>query len=301
MTISTPELVLNYIDQGFAPIPVKFKSKEPINKGWTDLAISKNNIADYFRGEPTNIGILTGERSGGLVDVDIDNIDALKFAEWFLPDTDCVFGRESKPKSHRVYRVPDTGRRETYAANGMIAEIRGNRCCTVFPGSVHPSGERVAFENSADYTPGQATWSELKQAVKKIAIATVLHQCWSPGCRHELALSATAFLARQGWSVEEVIKLIEAVATEALDEEVEDRLRCVETTFAAYGAGRAISGNESLFRLVGADIVPKLRRWSSAKKECPTLSAQDQQYPVADLTNDAAAADAFAAAYEVSV
>ena len=68
------------------------------------------NIGDYFNGNPANIGILMGKPSGGLVDIDIDNTDALRFADRFLPKTNCVFGRQSKPRSHRIYKVCDAGR-----------------------------------------------------------------------------------------------------------------------------------------------------------------------------------------------
>ena len=48
----------------------------------------------------------------------------------------------TKPKAH-----------EKFKAEGMIIEIRGNRHCTVFPGSVHESGETIEFENPDNYDP----------------------------------------------------------------------------------------------------------------------------------------------------
>ena len=47
--IYLPEIVSDYIDHGFAPIPIGYKSKQPINKGWTELRISKNDIGDVFQ------------------------------------------------------------------------------------------------------------------------------------------------------------------------------------------------------------------------------------------------------------
>jgi hypothetical protein len=55
----------------------------------------------------------------------------------------------------------------------MIIEMRGNRCCTVFPASRHESGEFVEFDSQDDYVPANSTWEELKRASIKIAIATV--------------------------------------------------------------------------------------------------------------------------------
>src|SRR5580692_4872870 len=85
-------IICSYIDHGFAPIPVRYKAKHPAIEGWTKLKIEKSDIETYFE-EPCNIGILTGKPSNGLVDVDIDDSDALRFAPYFLPDTFFIFGR----------------------------------------------------------------------------------------------------------------------------------------------------------------------------------------------------------------
>jgi hypothetical protein len=305
MIIYTQELVRDYVTNGFSPIPVEFKTKRPINKQWTKLRVTMDTLENYFDETPTNIGILTGQPSGGLVDVDIDDIDALKFAPRFLPETNCVFGHESKPSSHWLYRVPDCRMQEQFTANGMILEIRGNNRCTVFPGSVHPSGERVEFESRNGYASSASTWKKLKRAGSKIAIATLLYKSWSPGSRHELTLSTAAMLARLGWSVTEVHDLVTAIATEANDEELSDRLASVESTFAEYAQGRPISGNERLSQLVGPEGSENIRRWAcspEALKTIRSLSPSPIANPIstalADLSSDAGAADAFATAFK---
>ena len=47
-SIYTQERVSEYVSLGFAPIPVQFKSKEPINKRWTELRISQNETEKPF-------------------------------------------------------------------------------------------------------------------------------------------------------------------------------------------------------------------------------------------------------------
>ena len=61
--------ISDYIDNGFAPIPIHYKSKQPVNKGWPELRISHNDIGAYFNEQPINIGILTGQPSQGLADI----------------------------------------------------------------------------------------------------------------------------------------------------------------------------------------------------------------------------------------
>ena len=95
--------------------------------------------------------------------------------------TRCVFGRASKPKSHWVYRAPEPETNEEFGTEEMIVEVRGNRLCTVLPGSVHVSGEAIAFDDRHDNCPG----------------------------------------SRRG-TIQNARVLIEAIATEAKDEELDD-------------------------------------------------------------------------------
>ena len=300
-------IILDYINHGFSPIPVLFKTKNPIIKEWQKLRITANNVETYFDGPATNIGILTGKPSGGLVDVDIDSLDALKFAPWFLPKTNCIFGHKSKPRSHWAYRVPAAKAVQQFIANGMILEIRGNNRCTVFPGSIHPSGEPVEFENPDDYDPSSSTWKELKRAGSAIAIATELSKNWSPGMRHELTLYTAAMLARLGWHEAEVRNLITAIAHEANDDELEDRLIAVGTTFAEFIQGRPISGDERLSQILGPETAHNIHKWACSPEALkphalPVSPATSIQNAIptllADLSTNSGASDAFAAKFK---
>ena len=93
--------------------------------------------------------------------------------------TKCVFGRASKPKSHWVYRAPEPETNEEFGTEELIVEVRGNRLCTVFPGSVYVSGEAIAFDDRHDNC--QVVDVELFKA------------CLS-GPRHELVLCTGAKL-----------------------------------------------------------------------------------------------------------
>jgi putative DNA primase/helicase len=299
------DVIRNYINLGFAPTPMKFRSKQPINKEWNKLAISVNDIEAYFDGTPQNIGILTGLPSGGLVDVDIDDAEALIFAPYFLPRTNCIFGHLSKLKSHWLYRVPDARAHVEFKASGaMLFEIRGNNRCTVFPGSIHENGEPIEFENPDDYEPSRSTWKVLKRAGSKIAIATELFKIWSPGIRHELALCTAAKLARLGWTEPEVRELITAIATEANDEELTDRLLAVETTFASYAQGKPISGKEKFTELLGPETAENCHKWACSPdslKIPPSPGAENVSRVstvAADLSTESGTADAFAAEFK---
>src|SRR5262249_38127620 len=163
--------------------------------------------------------------------------------------------------SHWVYRVPEPRTQEKFGTERMIVEVRGNRLCTVFPGSVHETGEAIEFHSRYDYDPSQSTWGALRKAASMIAIATVLFKAWMSGQRHELALCTAAKLARLGWGIDDVRVLIEAIAREAKDEELNDRLLAVDTTFERYNQNKPISGEEHFVELLGETTARNIHDW----------------------------------------
>ncbi len=79
------ELLNSYIGRGWKLVKIPTKSKGPAGtnaKGWqTNYNVTPRAIGTG------NVGILLGKPSGGLVDIDLDWIEAGDFAEYFLPDT----------------------------------------------------------------------------------------------------------------------------------------------------------------------------------------------------------------------
>ncbi len=63
-------MVAEYIARGWAPTPVKSGGAEPLLPDWQTTRMGVDDIDRHFpRGGWTNIGVLLGEPSGGLVDV----------------------------------------------------------------------------------------------------------------------------------------------------------------------------------------------------------------------------------------
>ena len=82
--MTTPDAAREYLSRGWQPIPVPHRSKKPALKGWPDLRLTAADLARHFNGQPSNLGILLGEPSGGLVDADLDCAEALHLAPAFL-------------------------------------------------------------------------------------------------------------------------------------------------------------------------------------------------------------------------
>jgi putative DNA primase/helicase len=207
---------------------IPLKGKRSLGSDWQKLRQSHPDALDPNAN--CNIGVLLGDASRGLVDIDIDRMEALPLADFFLPKTEMVFGRKSKPRSHRIYKCPEPARCKKWIDDaGVIVELRGNGGQTAFPPSVHPSGELVEFDKAG--VPTTISWDELENAVVELAVATEICESYADGCRHDIALALAGVLRRAEWSQERSESFIEKLARAHRDNEIDDRLRCVKDTY----------------------------------------------------------------------
>jgi predicted P-loop ATPase len=218
----------NYIARQWTVVPIDHKQKAPKIKEWEKLKITVDNAGLYFNGAEQNIGVQLGARSNGLSDVDLDCPEAVRLAPHFLPPTDAVFGRASKPSSHYLYLIGDAPAKATEQLKDenkkTIIELRmgggGAAAQTVFPGSTHPSGETIQWVKNG--TPAKSNYGTLKKAITKIAIGVLLIRQWPKGSGHEAALTVGGLLARSGWSAEEIGDFISILTREAGELPTED-------------------------------------------------------------------------------
>jgi putative DNA primase/helicase len=105
----------------------------------------------------------------------------------------------------------------------------------------------------------QAPAETPKLSQKAIREATELLQPhWQEGRRHWLALYLAGACAQSGYTQEQAANLVRTVAERAGDNELPDRLRAVETTYANLRQGKPIIGWGGLRQLLG-DAVDRLR------------------------------------------
>jgi hypothetical protein len=151
------EAALSYIARGFRVVPIPVRSKGPVLKDWPALIIGAPDAPAWFNGGGGNIGAHMGKASGGLADADLDCQEAIAAAGFLLPKT-ATFGHASKRVSHYIYRSPGLAAQEDRAARkwtapdgGGLLELRtgggGLAAQTVFPPSVHPSGEPIEWDD----------------------------------------------------------------------------------------------------------------------------------------------------------
>src|SRR4051812_33885073 len=101
------DIARDLLKRGYKPVPIPIGEKGPIIKDWQKLIITADNVGQYFNGAAINVGVQMGSASEGLLDADLDCIEAVKLAPYFLPPTDLIYGRFSKRRSHWLYICSD--------------------------------------------------------------------------------------------------------------------------------------------------------------------------------------------------
>jgi hypothetical protein len=180
-----------------------------------------------------------------------------------LPRTLC-FGRPSKPRSHWLYQsglwqTEDKAAIQFKFATGkgkdrkeqMILELRigggGKGAQTVFPGSVHETGELIAWDEKENIA--RAEGDSLKQRCGRAASAALMAEHFpSKGARHDARLTLGGFLSRCGFSLADIELFAEAV-TIASGEPME---KVKDVRKAARGArdGNCQEARRVVFRLL---------------------------------------------------
>lgn len=254
-----------YLARGWRVVPVPYRRKAPTLTGWPTLRLDAGDLEQHFNGRPSNLGVLLGAPSGGLVDVDLDAPEAVALAPRFLPPTNSRFGRASKRRSHWLYLadplVPTEKFEDTTGdAPAMLVEIRTTGCQTVFPGSVHESGEPVEWDEDGALARGPG--ATLREAVAQLAAASLLARYWpAEGARHDAALAAAGVFAHGGADVAVAVRIIAAAAKYAgADEHRAD----VIDTYEQHKRGEPVTGGPHLAEVLrggGARVVALLRRW----------------------------------------
>jgi putative DNA primase/helicase len=277
------ELARQYKAKGYAPLPVTLGTKECRMPDWPNRILTEDELPQHFTDAPQNIAVLLGDASAGLVDIDLDCTEAIKLAPKFLPDTQMIFGRASKRTSHWIYKVAEAGSTKKFsdpATRNIIVEYRGNRSCTVFPGSVHPSGEEITFERNGE--PAVVDRSELLQCLKTLTAVSVLARHWPNGSRHDAALALAGCMLSSGHDQKRAKFIIEAVCAAAGDEEVADRIECVRTTDERIQKGERVLGGGALDMHFNPDVARYVMNWLRNRNGGEVLVAPRAQELSAD-------------------
>jgi hypothetical protein len=173
------------------------------------------------------------------VNVDLDCPEAVAAAEYLMPPTGWVAGRGGNPSSHRFsishgvafreFSDPDPAGEPDRPHGAGILELRGTGHQTILPPSLHPDGDRYAWERFTD--PAEMPSADLGRAAARTAAAALFARHWpTKGARHTAHRRLAGGLLRNGFPLDDAIRFLEAVTCAAGNTDFADCRGAVNTT-----------------------------------------------------------------------
>ena len=266
------------IERGWQPVPIPEGLKGPRTRDWQSRRLALSEVLSQFP-PGFNCGLLTGDASRGLVDVDLDCETAAKLAPRLLPPTEMRHGRPSNRDSHWWYQIENwdsTGTTLTAEkfqhpiTRAMLVELRGNNHQTLIPPSfndeIEEGGKRMPGERLAWETPVREPSSNpldaLHEAVRRLAAAAVLCEYWKPTTRHDASLAISGWLLRCGVVPEIVETLLGSMAFAVGANEKKVRAAVLDTA-RNLEANRKVTGRTTLISDFGypVEVLEKVEEW----------------------------------------
>ena len=260
-----------YLELGIHVVPVEPGAKAPKIPKWNALRLGVADFPKYFS-NGRQLGALTGLEPVFHADVDVDDAKVLTIVNSKLisghPATGWVFGHQSKPRSHYVYAIgrefksieyaddvdPAANEKRGEKQKHMLIEIRGPNLQTVFPPSIHVSGEPIVWdEDLAIAKLGKTTVSKLENWTAGVAAAALLARHYPAfGDGHRLALAFSGWMAVSNRNVGSMKEIIVAAAVAAGDPDVSERERNVESSYKRVREGsKEVEQRRHLEELLG--------------------------------------------------
>jgi DNA polymerase-1 len=267
-----------YLDRLIVPVPAFPRTKRPSVKGWERLRRDGYDLDNLFPDHTDlNIGLLNGEPSDGLVDVDLDSKESRAAAPHVLPQTEMIWGRRSAPTSHYGYRVenPPKKAEDSYDDptlpddKGHLLELRSTGSQTIAPPSIAPGDEKkgkieepVVWHREGE--PARVDIDYLLRVVGRLAAAALIGRHLGDGRRHNPVLALCGGLLRAAWTMADVKAFVRAVAAASGGGDLEDLQACVETTAERLGKGETVEGWPTLAKQLGDKgdaVVSQVLKW----------------------------------------
>ena len=224
------------------PIAIDPYGKAPVRKGWQKETGTDEELEAHLK-EDGNLGLLLGESSGNLIDVDLDSGAARRWGPRFLSPTAWVSGHARAPRSHFWYQATDEGRlpgvkqwhkpiQGTHKEGDKATwiELRSTGGQTVVPPSLHPDhGVRYEWSEGAPTSPpAKQPYSVVEKACRFVYAACLLDEGWIKGQRHFMSLPVVGSLLYERVRPELVLefcKLLDAEGEQDWEKHIEDTQR----------------------------------------------------------------------------
>jgi len=286
------EQACRYLDLGWSVIPLAEGSKRALIPWavYQHRLPSQDELLTWFHesmgGYPdSNIALVTGELSG-VVSLDVDGSEGeATLEELEMPRT--PWFRTGKGKQY-LFQHPKR-HVSNFVRKRPGIDFRGDGGYVVLPPSVHPNGRRyewVVSPHEANLAP-MPGWllalfpeGEGKSAARPRSelpsLVALLAPHWTAGQRHALALGLAGYLSRLDWPWPLVRELLGRLVDETGDDEFEDRLRTLQTTYRRLQQGEPIAGYRALRELLPASALEQLEPLAKAVTVPPMMRKVDR-------------------------
>lgn len=285
-------------DPGAIQWDPKANNRERSNKNIKELEQTTDNLGIHLFGPVVD------------VDIDTDNPYMIYALDYFLPSTAHVWGRKSRPRTHRLYELAGANvtfdpskysflskvqKHENTAIEVRGGDLKSGRY-SLLPGSLHPSGEAYEWEDvkAARSTPVQVDVNRLMDAVRLSCVAALIAPHWVEGVRNELCKALCGFMYRASqysdelntdmpFSKDDARRLLEGILYISDDDESDRgmRLKTLEATWEKGNSGSAITGATKLTEITGDDrILPLLYVLLAHAPDLQQLDEMFDQYVV---------------------
>jgi hypothetical protein len=228
--------------------------------------------AEQFNGFD-NVGVLLGKASKNIIDFDIDDVELIEMAAYFLPPTPAKFGRyygtNELKLSHWLYRVSDEEAAEfskidlklpkkRLSVNGKNTqyEIRGNNHQTMFPPSYILDAERrldlICWDGGGKAEPPNfsdiplVTVEQIDRAARLMSATKQAISEFTKGSYHDDVLAWCGLLVKAGYSKEDIERSVIWIADKTGQTGLKDRLNGLDTTIERHEMGETVNGITAL-------------------------------------------------------
>ena len=209
-----------------------------------------------------NINIFTGKNNIG--DIDCDVPEVIELADEFLISTGIEFGRESTPRSHRLYKILDLTKKHTKTAfvfrdsdkDNTLVELRAHNHYTMC-GGLYDENEKVAYTKLDKLT--EINYDQLHKSVAMLALAAViLRKVRLPNvlAHNEFYKEVAGVLKHYKISESDAEKIFEAVINKA------NCANCIKDKNTRFAQLSAVYKREEGLETVGLPTIAKKYKWS---------------------------------------
>ncbi len=263
------------IDLGMRVVVVAPNGKRAVAKAWQN---ARPGAKDFSPND--NIGVLVGERSGFLVDLDFDIPEARELSSlpcffehfpsfrrsslpakapghrlavsWDAPNERVVFGFSAKAEMRAIEHLG--------IAKTVVLEVRAGKVYTVFPPSILDD-DPLVYDQELSNIPEMA-WGELRRRAGLLAFCAFMLVCYpDEGSRDEFCFLLAGTMAQAGVPADVGEEIMEAIATIKGDD-VEERVGKATAAAARLAEGKPVAGLSALLEFLELSALEKrLREW----------------------------------------